>query len=152
MPPPISFDNWPAALDCPYGPYRGIVLSNHDGDTVTILCDCGLDETPIREARIYGIQAPELHEPGGPEARDALSGMIPYGTLVRVDTLLTTKREQQRSFIRYVSSLESEVDGVARDVAARMVAAGHAFWCDRNLKKLPGPPPPIARWKDQSRP
>jgi endonuclease YncB( thermonuclease family) len=55
----------------------------HDGDTCHITVVDVLLSTPVLLAvRILGINAAELDEPGGPEARDAVAGLLPLGTVV----------------------------------------------------------------------
>lgn len=144
--------SWPVGLPCPYGPYRAAISGVHDGDTVTALVDAGLGLLTEIDVRIYGIQAPELtrgdaaSRAAGAVARDFLRCLLPEGTPVRVTTLLATGGEQSRSFIRYVAQVEF---GAGRDVAVEMVGAGHAFWCNRDLKPINGPPPPIERWVEK---
>lgn len=55
----------------------------HDGDTCHITVVDVLLSTPVLLAvRILGINANELDEPGGPEARGALAELLPLGTVV----------------------------------------------------------------------
>jgi micrococcal nuclease len=53
--------------------YEGLVTHVGDGDTVWVRPSHG---GPPRAVRIDGIDAPELCQPGGPEARDALAGRV----------------------------------------------------------------------------
>lgn len=137
---------WPSTLPCPYGPYRAIVSSIHDGDTLSVLVDTGFGLMTEVDIRVYGIQAPELHgadKAAGNAALAFIKTLISEGTSVRITTLLATTGEQQRTFTRFVAQVE--FDG-GKDLATLMVGSGHAYWCDRDLKPLPGPPPPIKHW------
>lgn len=55
-----------------------------DGDSIMLLLDLGFDLTMRMNCRLDGINARELHDPGGKEARDHLAGMLPPGTPVAV--------------------------------------------------------------------
>lgn len=67
--------------------YNAEVVSVHDGDTIDAIVDFGFfmylgnSEHPI-PVRILGINARELSEPGGKEARDNLVKMLPVGTKI----------------------------------------------------------------------
>jgi endonuclease YncB( thermonuclease family) len=66
--------------------YVGIVESVHDGDTVTVMVDQGLEGFRRLHLRMTGIDAPELAKPAGPPARDhlrALLGPLPAKVVVR---------------------------------------------------------------------
>lgn len=65
--------------------YFAIVQKVHDGDTCTVDLDLGLDTWKHGlTLRLYGCNARELNQPGGTEARDNLSSLIPPGTKVIV--------------------------------------------------------------------
>ena len=66
--------------------YQGSVISNHDGDTITLNIDLGRRQYSIDSIRLIGINAPELSQPGGKEAREFLCLMCPPGTEVRIQT------------------------------------------------------------------
>lgn len=62
--------------------YRGLVVSVHDGDTITILIDSQQQE----KIRLNEIDAPELSQPYGRSAKQALSALIYRKTVtVNVD-------------------------------------------------------------------
>jgi endonuclease YncB( thermonuclease family) len=67
-----------------------------DGDTYTIMYDG--EETSVR---IWGIDAPELREPGGPEARDVLASHIGG----RIVTLAFPGRSKRDNFGRLLASV-----------------------------------------------
>lgn len=83
------------------------VCSIHDGDTLKT-CD-GVS------VRVWGIDAPELKQPGGKEARGALAGMV-AGSSVRLDCV-------DKSYNRKVC----RVYRGPVDVSRAMVRAGWAF-------------------------
>ncbi|MFM2162833.1 MAG: hypothetical protein RLZZ383_2345 [Pseudomonadota bacterium] len=67
----------------------GFVLDVHDGDTFTldissVRKDNAYVYNDIERVRLRSVTAPELHEPGGPAARDKLRREI-GGRRVRVD-------------------------------------------------------------------
>lgn len=124
MSKPTQFQDWPEALDTPYGPYRAVIERVVDGDTVQVVVSLGFDEYAYRMIRIKDAFAPELFS-GPPEerargkaARDFLAGLLPVGTKCR----LATQRDVT-TFGRYVASIELE-DGT--DVATALIEAGHA--------------------------
>lgn len=76
--------------------YNATVVSVHDGDTINVVIDRGMYEyagspsQPI-PVRLYGMNARELTEPGGVEARDNLAALLPPGTQV---VLFTAKPDK----------------------------------------------------------
>jgi len=105
--------------------YRAVVLRVVDGDTVHAEIDLGLETCRRVKLRLLGVYAPELREPGGPEARDYLRGLV-EGEQVIVRTV----KDRTEKYGRYLGVLQLP-DG--RGVNALLVAAGHA---------TPDPPPP----------
>ena|SRR5690349_8412174 len=142
---------WPASLPTPFGPYRATIVEVHDGDTLTADASLGFDCYARVTVRLFGVNTPELtkgtaaQRKAGRAARDFVKQLLPPGSPVRVTTLIATSGEQTRSFVRYVASIEMP-GPVASDLASVLVAAGHAGFCDRDLKPLGGPPPAIERW------
>lgn len=129
------------------GETQDVVESVHDGDTLTLAGGM--------RVRLYGIDAPELDQPYGPAARDALAALVD-GRVVRVIEHVTDR------YGRQVSDVVR--DGV--DVNRHLIAAG-AAWCymrylppgddcprieaearsaRRGLWALPNPVPPWA-WR-----
>lgn len=94
--------------------WQAVVTEVHDGDTVTVDLDTGRylhghDKTlglhlyvegnhlHVHQAlRLAGINAIELDQPGGPEARDHLEQMMPIGTAVTVTTWLDSSDKYGR--------------------------------------------------------
>jgi hypothetical protein len=66
---------------------RCVVVAVHDGDTISVDIDLGQDMwVKRRSVRLSGIAARELREPGGKEARDALTGLA-LGANVLIDSI-----------------------------------------------------------------
>ncbi|MDO5624904.1 MAG: thermonuclease family protein [Pseudomonadota bacterium] len=86
-----------------------------DGDSIWVRPEGGGARTRVR---LRGIDAPELCQPHGREARDALRGLT-QGRVVRV-----TVHARDR-WGRAIADVE--VPGHTPDIAARMVAAGWAW-------------------------
>jgi endonuclease YncB( thermonuclease family) len=63
----------------------GIVMSVHDGDTITLQ-----SESSIKKIRLAGIDAPEIKQPHGIESRDALRQEI----MARTVTIDTNKKDK----------------------------------------------------------
>jgi endonuclease YncB( thermonuclease family) len=82
---------------------RADVLVVHDGDTVdlnvtfTATIDAGFNQaitttsTQPHSFRLFGCNANELADPGGPEARDNLAAMLPIGTRLRLSSVKDDK-------------------------------------------------------------
>lgn len=66
--------------------YQAEVISIHDGDTMTLNIDMGRRIIIKDSIRLYQINAPELSQPGGKEARDYLRSLVPIGSIIRVQT------------------------------------------------------------------
>mgnify|MGYP003094698964 FL=1 len=75
---PLSAHAWPAT-----------VLDVHDGDTVTV-APMGDVRVPMK-LRLYGIDAPELEQKGGPQSRDHLLSLVRPGQGVEVIKMSTDK-------------------------------------------------------------
>lgn len=97
------------------------VLSVHDGDTVQ--ANCGGTRKTVRLA---GIDAPELKEQYGKEARDALAAMVLHQQV----QIRRIKRDRYRRDVSLIV-----VNG--RDVSAAMVEGGNARGYDKySIKSL----------------
>lgn len=90
------------------GDFVGFVQKVHDGDTITV------DGVKVR---LYGIDAPELSQPGGEASRDHLRALL-RGQRVKVAVM------DKDAYGRTVGRLFLP-DG--SDVCAEMVRAGHAW-------------------------
>lgn len=102
---PATVHAWPAT-----------VLDVHDGDTVTV-APMGDVRAPMK-VRLYGIDAPELDQKGGPQSRDHLRSLVSPGQDVEV---IPMKIDQYR---RTVALLSTD-----RVLNADMLEAGQAWFC-----------------------
>lgn len=66
--------------------YPATLLRVVDGDTVRLDLDLGLRIHRLENCRLFGIDAPELSVPGGPESRDWLVGRL-AGKALEVDSM-----------------------------------------------------------------
>lgn len=114
----MTTDAWPLYR------YRATVLRVIDGDTVRVRLSMGLDLYKDETIRLAGINAPELI--GGDRAA-ALAAAEALESLVMGQTVYARTHKDGRSFARYVGDLfVAGADGELVDVAALLVAAGHA--------------------------
>lgn len=77
------------AFPLPAYAWPGTVLDVHDGDTMTV-APMGDVRTPLK-IRLYGIDAPELEQKGGPQSRDHLLSLVRPGQDVEVIKMSTDK-------------------------------------------------------------
>ncbi len=94
-----------------WGRQQLCVLRVLDGDTVEAAY------LLPRRFRLAGIQAPEKHAPGGAEATDALSALVPPGAMVVGDL---------RGVEKYGRVLAALAAADGTDVAQMLVLSGHA--------------------------
>ncbi len=102
----------------------------HDGDSFIVRFVLGCFTLSDQWVRLQHLWCPELHEPGGIEARDYLRGLID-GQPIWVQTFKRpTDDTEQRSFIRLIATVGFAPDsqGNLRDLAATMAASGHGRW------------------------
>ena len=106
--------------------YRARVLAVHDGDTFTVRIDLGFRAGLELELRLADVDAPELRDAGGTDARDYLRELILDRT-VTVTTRKTRAGADVRSFVRYVADVELPAGlELELDVADALVESGHA--------------------------
>lgn len=98
---------------------RARYVSNHDGDTVTVVLDQGFDDTKTIDIRLFGVYAPELDQRGGPECRkfvtdwfvEQMGSVNTSNWSVIVTTIRMKKADhEQMTFTRYVGIITS-LDG-----------------------------------------
>ena len=93
--------------------WRARVVEVHDGDTVTVLLDRGMDDQSTRAIRLRDVHAPELTQPGGPETRRFVIDWVgSHGDGTDWPFLLETFRTPRsdvdvRTLSRYVGVLSS---------------------------------------------
>lgn len=95
-----------------------VVVSVHDGDTITVNADLGWHITFLVHVRIAHINAPELPTPEGKAARVFLAALLPNEFTI---VMLTS-----HSLDKYGRTLGTIALADGRDVGAAMLAAGHA--------------------------
>jgi endonuclease YncB( thermonuclease family) len=97
------------------------VLEVHDGDTFKVFVDLGFSIYARIPVRVHGINAPELLTTGGIAAKVYLQQLLQPGALVT----LNSRR------IDLHGRAEADVQlGDGRDLAALMLASGHAVPAD----------------------
>lgn len=106
-------------IPCPAVAWQGKILDVHDGDTVTVAPE-GDATTPV-VIRLYGVDAPELDQPGGDAARVWLAGQLPAGSKVEVIPYGVDR------YGRALALLQRGKAGKRRTLNSDLVAAGHAW-------------------------
>lgn len=99
-------------------PFQAVVVSVHDGDTITVRTD----ETI--KIRLDGIDAPELKQPFGQASKQAISGLV-YGKTV---TIKPGKKDRYGRLLARV-----EIGG--KDISLTMVETGMAHWYQQYAKR-----------------
>lgn len=95
------------------GPFTGVVTRVSDGDTVWVRPDTGGKPRPVR---IEGIDAPEICQPHGAQARAALAGQL----LRQPVTVRVSRRDDYERWL-------ARVDLHGTDTGEWMVDRGHAW-------------------------
>jgi endonuclease YncB( thermonuclease family) len=118
--------------------YAGVVASVRDGDSVHVTVMDPLLSVPVVLAvRILGINANELDEPGGLEARAALEQLLPPASVVTLRSVRPDK---------FAGRTDAQVTTAAGfDVAARMVELGVAVRWDGSGPRPAVPWPPVGQ-------
>lgn len=97
---------------------RAKFVSNHDGDTVTVVLDQGFGDTKQINVRLFGVFAPELKQKGGKECKDFTANWFAReddSVAPEWNIIVTTIRDksgnnEDMSFARYVGIITS-LDG-----------------------------------------
>jgi len=112
--------------------YQAKVLGVHDGDTVTVLLDCGFGIKFEEKIRLYGINTPELKVRSletnkmvvNPEGTKALNET--KRLLDGKDVIVQTIKDEKEKFGRYLGIIQVDVDGVVVDVNEHLLKNGFA--------------------------
>jgi micrococcal nuclease len=105
--------------------YKAKVDSVVDGDTVWFLIDLGFDLTLRKKLRFANIDAPELKNVGGKEAKEYLAQSLPVGK----EVILVSKKTLDK-YGRFVATvmLDGKVTATVegKDLNKDMLDSGHA--------------------------
>lgn len=89
----------------PYDYIKCVVIEVHDGDTVLMDIDQGLNNHRHEWLRLVDCYVPELDEPNGVAAQLFLEAFC-ANKVFRVKTFPAGKRqEEKRSFVRYIADV-----------------------------------------------
>ena len=102
--------------------YKAIVLSVHDGDTMTLSLNLGFEVQFKLVVRLAGIDTPELKgktKPAAVRSRDRLKELVAGGAVT-----VRTFKDSQEKYGRYLA--EVYVPGVERSVNQILVDEGLA--------------------------
>jgi micrococcal nuclease len=116
---------------------RATVQRVVDGDTVALDVDLGFWTHEFMLCRLVGLNARELRDPGGKEARDHLAEMLPAGKRVTVSSIKADKYAGRFDGVIFTLPTEGSID-----VNAQMIHDGYAAVWDGTGTK-PVPPWPI---------
>lgn len=98
------------------------IVDTHDGDTITVHLDLGLDECHTIHLRLLGVFAAELHTPGGPAAQQFvkgwLDGSLLLGHSLTCWTYLSARGNEQSTLGRWVGDIHDDVTGESLCAAA----------------------------------
>lgn len=114
--------------------YRATVVQVMDGDSALLNVAVGFYITVRVNARLAGVNARELHQDGGPEARDHLTGYLPAGDVVTIRSIKPDK---------FAGRWDTQItSALGVDVSAAMVDDGYAaLWNGQGPKPVPPWPP-----------
>lgn len=98
-----------------------------DGDTCIVNLDLGWDIYTRVPVRLAGLNARELHDPGGPEARDHLAHLLPVGSAV---TLRSLQRDKYGRALAVLSAAGQNVNQRLLDEGWAAPYDGHGLTSD----------------------
>jgi endonuclease YncB( thermonuclease family) len=111
------------------------VVRVKDGDTIELDIDLGFSITRRIAMRLLGLNAIELHDPGGAEAQANLAGLLPAGTPV---SLVSVRDDKYAPRYDAVVTLR---DGTP--LAALLISTGWAApWNGKGTAPVPDWPRP----------
>lgn len=94
-----------------------------DGDTARVTVDLGFGADFRFDLRLRNVSAPELRDPGGPEAKMAFQGFLDNLKGMMVTTYRSIGGKEVQSFARWLGRI-STADG--QDLGELLVAQGFA--------------------------
>lgn len=120
--------------------FRALIDHVVDGDTVEMFVDLAGFNAWVRVPfRLVGIAAREIHDLGGPEARDNLAGLLPVGLEVTVRSKVPNRPIPADKYAPRWDCLVIMPDGV--DLATLLIANAWAVPWDGHGSQ-PKPPWP----------
>jgi micrococcal nuclease len=84
--------------------YKAILQRVIDGDTVELTVDCGFKIFHDVTIRLNGVEAPELRDIGGEQAKQRVFDLLD-GVSFTVRTYLTRNKTYKKSFTRYIGDI-----------------------------------------------
>jgi hypothetical protein len=127
-----------------------VVVSVHDADSAKIFIDRGGDDWWLTNIRLHGCAGRELKDPGGPEARDYLRGLLARITPPTVPDMFLPKWQGQCELLKYDKfggRIQGRLwlPGSPLDVSMMLVQAGFAVpWDGKGVQPKPAWPLPAA--------
>lgn len=108
--------------------YPATLVMCHDGDTCTFDVQLGFGTTIRQDFRLCDVYAPEIHQPGGGRAREALEELTMRGRVLLQVAQKSRCKDPNRCEQTAQSRVMSywTVDG--RDVGKELVMRGVARW------------------------
>jgi micrococcal nuclease len=101
--------------------YKATIVRVIDGDTVLMDVDLGFYTYSRMSCRLAGLNAIELNQPGGSQARTHLTTLLPQGTAVVVQSVKPDKYAG-----RFDAIVTSGTGGGSVNINDTMVADGYA--------------------------
>lgn len=102
------------------------VTDVHDGDTLTVHLDLGLDECHTISLRLLGVFAAELSKPGGPAAKAFVQGwFVTHPGALSVYTAKTARGHEASTLGRWVGDVHHDLSGDSLCVAVMAWLAEH---------------------------
>lgn len=103
-----------------------MVTDVHDGDTLTVHLDMGLDECHTIDVRLLGVFAAELRSPGGPAAKAFVGKWLAdHPGALSVYTAKTAHGHEAKTLGRWVGDVHHDLTGDSLCVAVMAWLAEH---------------------------
>lgn len=109
--------------------WRVAVIETHDGDTVRLGVDRGIEESATWNVRLKGVFAPELTQPGGPECRSVVMAWLTNHSdgsawPFLLETFRTPRSDTEvMTLSRYVGRITAADGSCLNDVVQAFIAA-----------------------------